>query len=83
MSESWEQLYAEALLETDPRKLGGRIDQAASALRKSMQEPGSSSAELPEQQWIQDALRTLEFLRKETDLTTKEERLASEERRAG
>ena len=71
----WERAYREAVLETDPQKLAGKLDAAAAILRDRSSELnlglGSAAAPAPdgqqigrEKQQISDALRTLETIRK-------------------
>jgi hypothetical protein len=64
MSEDWEGAYLAAVLETDHRKLMGKIDSAMVVLRACLLELGSSSNENDETQRIADALLTLEVIRR-------------------
>ena len=59
----WEELYAAAVLETDPQKIGERINVAQNALRDRWQD----LQKLPvahdrERQRIEDAIRTLNLI---------------------
>ena len=83
MDKRWEQIYADAMLEIDERKLENRIDVAMAVLGDSLQKLGQSPQDMREKQAIQDALRTLRLLRKEIGLTTGEPDIPSEQRRAG
>jgi hypothetical protein len=83
MYKRWEQIYADAMLEIDERKLENRIDTAVTVLGASLQELGESPQEMREKQAIEDGLRTLRLLRKELVVTTDEHDTASEQRRAG
>ena len=83
MSESWERFYADALLETDERNLAHRITVAESALSDSLAKLGHSQQDVRELKRMQEALRTLRYLRKELDLATESRNSASEHRRAG
>jgi hypothetical protein len=60
---SWEGAYRAAMLETDQRKLIGKIDSATGVLRACLLELGSSPKESGETERIADALRTLELIR--------------------
>jgi hypothetical protein len=83
MYKPWEQIYADAMLEIDERKLENRIDVAMTVLGDSLQALGESPQDMREKQAIQDALRTLRLLRKEIRITTANQDTASEQRRAG
>ncbi len=83
MYKQWEQIYADAMLEVDERKLGNRIDLAMTVLGDALQELGESPQDICEKQAIQDALRTVRLLRNELRVTTDERDTASEQRRAG
>jgi hypothetical protein len=83
MYKQWEQIYAEAMLEIDERKLENRIDVAMTVLGDSLQKLGESPQNMREKQAIQDALRTLRLLRKELNLTPEPNHIASARRRAG
>lgn len=83
MDKRWEQIYADAMLEIDERKLENRIAVAMTVLGTALQELGESPQDMREKQAIQDALRTLRLLRKELGVTTDEHDIASEQRRAG
>ena len=62
----WQGPYLEALMETDQRKLVGRVDFAERAILVRLKEIQSSSKRRTEEQAIEDALRGLTFLKKET-----------------
>ena len=60
----WEELYAAAVLETDPEKMSERIDLAQDALRDRWRD----LQKLPlgrngERQRVEDAIRTLNLIR--------------------
>lgn len=60
----WEELYAAAVLETDPQKMSERINLAQNALRDRWQD----LQKLPlardhERQRVEDAIRTLNLIR--------------------
>jgi hypothetical protein len=69
----WQGPYMEALMETDQGKLVGRIDLAERTIFLRLKEIQSSSKRRSEEQAIEDALRGLTFLRRET-LESKESR---------
>lgn len=83
MNKRWEQVYADAMLETDEQKLGNRIDVAMAVLSDSLHEAAQSPQDMREKQAILDALRTLRLLQKELHVTTDGEDTASEQERAG
>jgi hypothetical protein len=62
----WQGPYLEALMETDQRKLVGRVDFAERAILGRLKEIQSSSKRHTEEQAIEDALRGLIFLKRET-----------------
>ena len=62
----WQEPYLEALMETDQRKLVGRVDLAERTIFLRLKEIQSSSKKGSEEQAIEDALRALTLLRKET-----------------
>jgi hypothetical protein len=62
----WQGPYMEALMETDQGKLVGRIDLAERTIFLRLKEIQSSSKRRSEEQAIEDALRGLIFLRRET-----------------
>jgi hypothetical protein len=64
MSEDWQEAYLAAVLETDQCKLIGKIDSAMAVLRACLLELGSSPKENGETERIQDALLTLEVIRR-------------------
>jgi len=83
MDRRWEQYYADAMLETDDGKLLSRIDVAMSVLTESLQELGPSPQDVRDKKAILDGLRTLRLLRKELEVATDEQDMASEQERAG
>ena len=62
----WQGPYMEALMETDQGNLVGRIDLAERTIFLRLKEIQSSSKRRSEEQAIEDALRGLTFLRRET-----------------
>jgi hypothetical protein len=62
----WQGPYLEALMETDRRKLVGRVDFAERAIFVRLKEIQSSSKRRTEEQAIEDAFRGLTFLKRET-----------------
>ena len=62
----WQEPYLEALMETDQRKLVGRVDLAERTIFLRLKEIQGSSKRGSEEQAIEDALRALTLLRKET-----------------
>ena len=62
----WQGPYLEALMETDQRKLVGRVDFAERAILGRLKEIQSSSKRHTEELAIEDALRGLTFLKRET-----------------
>jgi len=60
----WQEPYLEALMETDQRKLVGRVDLAERTIFLRLKEIQSSSKRGSEEQAIEDALRALTLLRK-------------------
>jgi hypothetical protein len=62
----WQEPYAAAVLETDRSKLAQHISQAATAINARVQELHQDHMGTPEERTaIEDALRSLELLRKE------------------
>jgi len=60
----WEELYAAAVLETDPAKIADRIDQAQGALRERWQSLHQTPhAHERERRRLEDAMRTLNLIR--------------------
>lgn len=60
----WEELYAAAVLETDPKKMSERINLAQNALRDRWQDLQKLPlARDQERQRIEDAIRTLNLIR--------------------
>jgi hypothetical protein len=64
MHRGWEEAYRAAVLETDNRQLIDRIDSARTVLRESLLEANSSLEHISERQRIEDALRTLDMIRR-------------------
>ena len=64
MYQDWEEAYRAAVLETDHNKLMDKIDSATTVLRKSLLEASSPPEHLGERQRIEDALRTLDTIRR-------------------
>ena len=62
----WQEPYLEALMETDQRKLVGRVKFAEKTILLRLEEIQSSSKRRAEEHAIEDALRALTFLRRET-----------------
>jgi hypothetical protein len=62
----WQEPYLEALMETDQRKLVGRVKFAEKTILSRLKEIQSSSKRRAEEQAIEDALRALTCLRRET-----------------
>ena len=60
----WEELYAAAVLETDPEKMSERIDLAQDALRDRWRDLQKLPlARNGERQRVEDAIRTLNLIR--------------------
>ena len=57
----WQEPYLEALMETDQRKLVGRVNLAEKTIFLRLKEIQSSSKRRAEEQAIEDALRALTF----------------------
>ena len=64
MYRDWEEAYRAAVLETDHNRLIDKIDSATTVLRKSLLEASSPPEHLGERQRIEDALRTLDMIRR-------------------
>jgi hypothetical protein len=64
MYQDWEEAYRAAVLETDHNKLIDKIDSATTVLRKSLLEASSPPEPIRERQRIEDALRTLDMIRR-------------------
>jgi isopropylmalate/homocitrate/citramalate synthase len=64
MYQDWEEAYRAAVLETDHNRLIDKIDSATTVLRKSLLETSSSPEHVGERQRIEDALRTLDMIRR-------------------
>jgi hypothetical protein len=61
----WRQFFVEALLETNPLKLDGRVATAEKAIFLRMEELGVGSIQQVERNAIADAMSSLSVLRKE------------------
>ena len=64
MPQDWGAAYREAVRETDPQKLAGKIESATAILRDSLAALDSSPERLREKQVIFDALRILDMMRR-------------------
>ncbi|HZR64155.1 MAG TPA: hypothetical protein VFA85_03350 [Terriglobales bacterium] len=64
MFEEWESAYRDAMLETENQKLADKISFAVAVLESSLSELGSSIEDFSRKQRIEDALRTLETVRR-------------------
>jgi hypothetical protein len=64
MLESWEIAYRSAMLETDRQKVAGKIDSAVVVLRARLLELNSSLDDKIQRERIEDAMRTLEVVRR-------------------
>jgi len=64
MQGDWESAYREAVLETDPARIIGKIDRAKAAISASLFELETSSKHGAETQRLVDALNTLELIRR-------------------
>ena len=64
MLESWEIAYRSAMLETDRQKVAGKIDSAVAVLRARLLELNSSLDDKIQRERIEDAMRTLEVVRR-------------------
>jgi hypothetical protein len=62
----WRQLYVEALLETNPLNLAGRVATAEKAIFLRTKELGVGSVEQVERNAIADAISSLSVLRRES-----------------
>ena len=60
----WQKEYQAALLEVDPAKLGSRIEAAEAAIDRRLQQLSQNSDHHVERQVIEDALRSLRFLKR-------------------
>ena len=60
----WESAYQDAMLETNDERLADKITFATSVLESSLSELGSSIEDLRQKQRIEDALRTLQTVRR-------------------
>ena len=64
MHQEWEEAYRAAVLETDHNRLIDKIDSATTVLRKSLLEASSPREHIGERERIEDALRTLDMIRR-------------------
>ena len=65
--QNWQQLYHEAVLETDAERIQERIAAVESAIKKRLHDFSMDHGGTPEEnRAIEDALRALDILRKET-----------------
>jgi antitoxin component HigA of HigAB toxin-antitoxin module len=62
--QDWEEAYRAAVLETDYHKLADKIDLAVTVLTECLLEVSSSPEHIGERQRIEDALRTLDMIRR-------------------
>ena len=69
MSQDWEAVYRAAVLEMDLEKMPQKIDLAVAVLTGRLRESSSSPRDKMEKGRIEDALRTLEIIRR-TELQT-------------
>jgi hypothetical protein len=60
----WQNEYQTALIEVDPAKLGMSIEAAEAAIHRRLQQLSQNSDHHVERQVIEDALRSLRFLKK-------------------
>jgi hypothetical protein len=61
---TWQKDYQDALIEVDRSKLGQRIEAAEAAINRRLQELSQNSNHHTERRVIEDALRSLRFLKK-------------------
>jgi len=64
MPQNWEEAYRAAVLETDHHKLAEKIDLATTLLRQCLKESSSPPKRSSERQRMEDALRTLDMIRR-------------------
>jgi hypothetical protein len=64
MPEDWQEAYASAMLETDKKKLTVKIETAKEVLQFWFSGLASSPEHAPQRQRIEDALRTLDMVRR-------------------
>jgi hypothetical protein len=64
MPEDWEPAYTSAMLETDSKKLAVKIDVAREILQSWLSELSSSPEHRRQRERIEDALRTLDLVRR-------------------
>lgn len=63
-SQSWYQLCSAAVIELDPKQLIDRVDAAEAAIHGRLRDLRYDSDHHEERQLMEDALRTLAFLRR-------------------
>jgi hypothetical protein len=63
-SQPWYQLYASAVLELEPEHVVERVDAAAAAIHGRLRDLQHDSDHHEERQLMEDAQRTLSFLRR-------------------
>ena len=63
-SQPWYQLYASAVVELDPKQLIERVDATEAAIHGRLRDLQSDSDHHEERQRMEDAQRTLAFLRR-------------------
>jgi hypothetical protein len=64
MPQGWEEMYRQAMFETDQHKVVGKIDLAIPVLCARLKDLDSTPERLPERQRISDALLTLDTIRR-------------------
>ena len=64
MSQNWEDVYTAAVLETDSLKVIDKLDSAIVVLRTQLSRVASSSERVTDKRRIQEALWTLETIRR-------------------
>jgi hypothetical protein len=63
-TQPWYQLYASAVVELDPKQLIGRVNATEAAIHGRLRELQYDSDHHEERQFMEDAQRTLAFLRR-------------------
>lgn len=64
MTQDWEAAYSDAMLETDYKQMAAKIDFAQQVLQTCLSELSSGSGDARERVRIEDALRTLDTVRR-------------------